>query len=217
MTLQRNPDETRQRILDAALEEIHLRGFQGMRVDQLLERTGLTKGALYHHFANKMSIGYAIVEEILEKEILEKWVGPLAKTNNPVECIIEICRTESQSMSPDELEKGCPINNLSQEMSPIDEGFRERLAGVYQMWIESIANALRKGQSNNVIRKDIKPDNVAKFLLAALQGIIGVAKCCKSEESLDDMGECLGEYLFQLQTPEIQASAAQKKAPNLRG
>ncbi len=205
MVVQRNPDQTRRRMLDAALEEIHLIGFQGMRVDHILTRTGLTKGALYHHFTNKMAIGYAIVDEILGQDVMQRWVEPLTDCDNPVTTIIQILEQERQGRTASEIEKGCPINNLSQEMSPIDEGFRERLESVYQRWTTAIANALERGQSKGVIRSDVKPLKVARFLLASLQGIIGVAKCCKEDCLLDDMAECLREYLYQLQTPEVLA------------
>ncbi|MEE4246898.1 MAG: TetR/AcrR family transcriptional regulator [Kangiellaceae bacterium] len=198
MVALRNPDETRSKILEAALEEIHLRGFQGMRVEHILTRTGLTKGALYHHFTNKMAIGYAIVDEILGQDVLSRWIEPLKVADNPVQTIIDICESERSGRTADEIEKGCPINNLSQEMSPIDEGFRERLEGVYQRWTSAIADALRRGQEQGVIKPDVYPDKVALYLLASLQGIIGVAKCWKSEQVFDDMAECSRQYLRSL-------------------
>ncbi|WP_144392429.1 TetR/AcrR family transcriptional regulator [Pleionea sediminis] len=198
----RNPDETRTKILDAALDEIHLRGFQGMRVDHILKRTGLTKGALYHHFTNKQAIGYAIVDEILGQDIMERWVGPLEKSANPVVTFIEICENERAGKNASQIEKGCPVNNLTQEMSPIDEGFRERLEKVYQTWTGAIAESLERGINNGVVRDDIHPEKVAKFLLASLQGIIGVAKCCKEESVLDDMAECMRDYLISLLSQE---------------
>ena len=53
MSTVRNPDQTRARLLEAAFEEIYQHGFQGMRVDEILERTGLKKGAFYHHFSTQ--------------------------------------------------------------------------------------------------------------------------------------------------------------------
>ncbi len=204
----RNPDQTRRKILDAALEEIHLRGFQGMRVDHILKRTGLTKGALYHHFTNKQAIGYAIVDEILGQDIMERWVGPLKHSTNPVLTFIEICEQERAGKNASEIEKGCPINNLSQEMSPIDEGFRERLERVYEQWTGAIAEALERGKSTGVIREEVQSEKVAKFLLASLQGIIGVSKCCKKHDMLDDMAEVMQGYLFSLLTERALQQAS---------
>lgn len=55
----RNPDATRQNILQVAFEEILLKGYQGLRVDEVLNKTGFTKGAFYHHFKSKKELGHA--------------------------------------------------------------------------------------------------------------------------------------------------------------
>jgi hypothetical protein len=41
--------------------------------------------------------------------------------------------------------QGCPINNLAQEMSPLDKGFQKRIARICDEWRQSIASALENG------------------------------------------------------------------------
>ena len=43
--VKRNPDVTRQTILDAGAVEIHRHGFRSASIDRILADTGLTKGA----------------------------------------------------------------------------------------------------------------------------------------------------------------------------
>jgi len=52
---------TRRKILESAFHEIHRNGFQAASLNPILERTGVTKGALYHHFPNKQTLGYAVL------------------------------------------------------------------------------------------------------------------------------------------------------------
>ena len=61
----RNPEQTRQALLEAAFEEIYRVGFQAASLDRILDRAGVTKGALYHHFKNKLELGYAVLEEVV--------------------------------------------------------------------------------------------------------------------------------------------------------
>ena len=75
----RDPQRTRERLLQAAFKEVYNSGFQGTDLDTILDSAGVTKGALYHHFENKESLGYAIVDEVITGITLEKWVRPLAK------------------------------------------------------------------------------------------------------------------------------------------
>ena len=65
----KQPDITRDRILDAAFQEIHKYGFQAASLSNILDRTGLTKGALYHHFPDKDRLGHAVIEEVIREAL----------------------------------------------------------------------------------------------------------------------------------------------------
>ena len=69
--------ETRHNLLEAAFDEIHRTGFQAASLHRILRRTGLTKGALYHHFPNKLALGYAVVDELLGPYLEQNWLAPL--------------------------------------------------------------------------------------------------------------------------------------------
>ena len=55
-------ERTRDALLDAAAEEFWLHGLEGTRIQDVLDRTRMTKGGLYHHFTNKVQIAEALVE-----------------------------------------------------------------------------------------------------------------------------------------------------------
>jgi AcrR family transcriptional regulator len=61
----RTPAATRQKILEAAFAEFYKNSFQGGSLNQVVETAGTTKGALFHHFAGKQELGYAVVNEII--------------------------------------------------------------------------------------------------------------------------------------------------------
>ncbi len=58
----RNAIETRNNILDTAQELILTHGFGGTSIDAILDRTGLTKGAFFHHFGSKNELAQALVD-----------------------------------------------------------------------------------------------------------------------------------------------------------
>ena len=58
-------------------------------------------------------------------------------------------------------ELGCPLNNLAQEMSNIDEGFRQRLETIVAQWRSILSQALRRGQSEGTVRTDLDADATA--------------------------------------------------------
>jgi TetR/AcrR family transcriptional regulator, transcriptional repressor for nem operon len=196
--MKRNPDQTRQTILEAALHEIHRNGFQAASLSKILTRTGLTKGALYHHFPNKLALGYALVEELLKERVSENWLRPLETCEDPIQCLQEIFKTLSKQMKPEDILHGCPINNLALEMSPMDQGFRQRISEIYDLWRKGIADAFLRGQVNGKVSKKISPLNAATFIVASLAGTRSIAKNFQSQEVLLSCGESLINYLETL-------------------
>jgi len=94
--------------------------------------------------------------------------------------------------------QGCPLNNLAQEMSPLDEGMRKRVERVYVAWREGLAAALARGIKAGTVRSDISPRKVAAFVVAAQAGIIGTAKNAQSKELMAEAGTGLLDYLDSL-------------------
>ena len=198
MTNKRNPHTTRLKIMTAAFEEIHKHGFQGMRVDRLLDKTGLKKGALYHHFASKQELGYAVFEELIQQRITELWINPLKDFKDPLEGIYTICQQLEKSWDAEFFKQGCPLNNLAQEMSPIDEGFRTRIDNFFQHWKTSIAEALKKGQQQGIIDLAVNVDDSALFILAAIEGSLGLTKNHQCQTVYSSCSRELKRYLDSL-------------------
>jgi TetR/AcrR family transcriptional regulator, transcriptional repressor for nem operon len=198
---ERNPDQTRYRILEAAFLEMYRNGFQGMRLDDVLAVTGLTKGALYHHFPNKLALGYAVVEEVLFPTMEAMWLQPLRNSRDPFAGLIAAIEQLPDGKPAEMLRYGCPLNNLAQEMSPLDEGFRQRLDRVFNMWHGEMNAALEKARNKGIIREDVDSDEIATFIMAAVEGCIGIAKNAQSAERLKSCNRALVQYLRSLQQP----------------
>lgn len=202
MITKRNPEATRERILEASFWEIFRRGFHGASLDSILAETGVTKGALYHHFPNKTELGYAVVDEYIARWIEDDLRGLTDPTTDPIDAILAIADRKRCMMDerPDLVGLGCPLNNLVQELSPQDEGFRQRLSGILEHWTVAIAGALRRGQDAGTVRSDIDADHAARFLVAASQGMAGIVKSAGRAEAMDPILGGLRAYLESLRT-----------------
>jgi TetR/AcrR family transcriptional repressor of nem operon len=170
----RDPERTRECLLQAAFREVYRSGFQSAGLDTILAAAGVTKGALYYHFDSKEALGYALVEEVIAPDLRAKWLRPLQRGKDPIDTLIGI--VQGESVRPEDVRGGCPLNNLAQEMSPLDEGFRKRLATVFHAWQEGVATALREGQTRGRVRRDAEPAEAAGFLIAMVEGYVSLAK-----------------------------------------
>jgi AcrR family transcriptional regulator len=149
-------------------------GFQSASLDTILASAGVTKGALYHHFKNKEALGYAVVEEIISPDVRRTWVWPLQSVKDPIDTLIGI--VHDLSVRPEVVCGGCPLNNLAQEMSPLDAGFRMRLEIIFDAWREATASVLREGQIHGSVRRDVEPTDAAGLLIAMVEGYGSLAK-----------------------------------------
>src|ERR1700690_4293481 len=170
----RDPERTRERLLQAASREIYRSGFQSASLDTILASARVTKGALYYHFKNKEALGYAVVEEVISSHVHGSWVRPLQSVKDPIDALIGI--VQGISVRPEDVRGGCELNNLAQEMSPLDAGFRKRLAMVFQAWREAIASVLREGQTQGSVRRVGVPAEAAGLLIAMVEGYASLAK-----------------------------------------
>ena len=189
----KEPAATRQKLLDAAHEEIYESGFQAASLNRILRKAGVTKGALYHHFRNKRELGYAVVDEILGPFILEGWLGPIREAEDPVSAIQEMLL--GINVTPATARLGCPLNNLAQEMAPLDEGFRQRVDGLFDAWRDGLVEALTRGQGAGIVRKDVNVRDVVVLLIATAEGAISLTKSSQDPTVFQSCAAQFADYL----------------------
>ena len=201
-----DPDATRSQILEAAYGVIHRTGFQAAGLADILALTGVTKGALYHHFPGKLALGYAVVDEMVKGYLEEWWLAPLEAADpggaNPVDDPLgAVARSIQDNMTarvPAIHHLGCPLNNLAQEMAPLDPGFRQRIEDLYRTWRRQLSRALTRGQHGNKVTPQVDTDEAATLIVACIQGAFGQAKAAQSMAPFHDAMAGLNRYLMAL-------------------
>lgn len=179
MTL-KQPDTTRDVILEAAFEEIYRHGFQAASLNNILAKTQLTKGALYHHFPAKHELGLAVVDEVIQGRLEKSFFQPLRHSPDPIKALRELFQTRAKQRSPEQVTLGCPLNNLMQEMSPLNVEFKTHLNKVLKLWQDTIWDALKRAQKAGQLRKEVDCHAAALFILSAYEGCVSVAKNLQS-------------------------------------
>lgn len=193
----RQTDLTRDKLLQAAFNEIHLHGFQAASIANILRDTGLTKGALYHHFPTKQVLGLAVIDEVVEAQ-LEAWIfSRLRESRRPVQTLLELideagCKSELETVM-----LGCPLNNLMQEMSPLDEEFKTRLNRILSVWQAEVEDALKRDKKAGVVRAEVDCRAAALFIVSAWEGCVGIAK---SQQSLKNFAMCMTQLRHYVQS-----------------
>ena len=175
-----NKDE----IIQAGLEIIHTRGFNGTGIEAILKQANVPKWSFYNFFSSKEEFGLAVIDLFLsEMAALRQPITedvslpPLMRIRKSFEVLI--ARFEDNNCS-----KGCLIGNLSLEMSDQFEGVRQHLKNALQRWIDSLAAILEEAREEGTLTTDVDSAVLAENLVTSYEGALLLAKVKKSVEPL---------------------------------
>ena len=84
-------DVTQKMLRHQARKLFAQKGYSGANTSELVQRAKVTKGALYHHFANKRDLYFAVVED-MERELVEHIETAGAGIHDPWQRLQAMCR-----------------------------------------------------------------------------------------------------------------------------
>ena len=93
---------------------------------------------MYHYFPTKLDLGYAVVDEILGGSYHSNGCNHYCKLMIQLLHLIQYHYAAGHEITEEDIQCGCPLNNLAQEMAPVDEGFRLACEAVYRSWRKGI-------------------------------------------------------------------------------
>lgn len=187
--------DVRRQILEKNREAMHIHGYQGLRADLVVNELGITKGAYYHYFSGKQELAYSILDELIAPEHLQYWGTLNQYFGHPIEGIIERLKALRTELKSDYFPLGSELNNLIQEMAPLDEGFRLRLQRILDGIRLAIRGAVERGQKSRLIKAEAHAEEIANFVMCNLLGAFSLAKAFQDRKYFDRSIEHMTEYL----------------------
>ncbi len=173
-------NDLRKKLIHAMFEAIYTKGYHASNLNEILKNAGISKGGLYHHFSSKQELTIAAIEEVLGEAIFELWEKPLEVEDNYIKnivtCIRNFSHLSESKDTPFDVKYGCPLNNMIQELSVIDEAFSEALQKVYTKWHAVLQKALENAKDSDECRSNFNAEDVALFIISAIEGAISSAK-----------------------------------------
>lgn len=171
-------------IIQAGLEIVLQRGFNGTGVEAILKHANVPKGTFYNFFSSKEEFGIAIIDnfaeqldDIIQTVLNDVSLKPLKRIKNCFEKFIEIVETNNCN-------GGCLLANLSLEMADTCEPFRQRLDEAWQHWVLAFSGVLLEAQKEKTISADFDPEMLAENMITSYEGALLRAKVKKSTEPL---------------------------------
>lgn len=186
--------DRRTRILEAATDLICRSGFQQTSVDDVIHEAGLCgKAHFYHYFKSKEELGYAVVQHRFE-QFAEHGLAILRDPMiDPLERLDRFIDAEVASHAEQECRGGCPFGNLAIEMADAHEGFRKRLATVFERWSGQLQSVLWEARPQ--LRDDVDLARVARFIIATLEGGLMMARVTRDVAHMEGIAGDLKTFI----------------------
>ncbi len=189
--IRRQPDVSRGEILDAALACFTARGYHETSIADIAERAGLSKGAIYWHFAGKRELFLALVDRVGEQALP----------------ILEAAAAEPDWRSAlhtlfarlrDYLAAGLPMFRLGLEyvsQSGRDDEIRVRAERAHGLWKQAVERLIARGVADGSLRA-MPAAEVALVIDATIDGLM-LAKLTRPELDLDSTWRVAEEVFWR--------------------
>ncbi len=171
-------------ILDTALRLFSQKGYHNVKVDDIAEQVGLSKGTLYLYFENKEKLFFSIIREradLLFKYLteavqceqsfmkcFEKFIITYFHFFQEHEYFFKLIQTDKSLMSGEEHKK-----------------FHEMTLDIYQIYFQILLDLVLRGQKQDVIRK-MDPEAVTKMLRGMIDSYISQRLFIGSKNTIED-------------------------------
>src|SRR5215208_6918737 len=162
------PQETRDRILFAAMTLFATKGYNSTSVAAILGTAGVNAGSLYHFFPGKQDVLLAVLDQYLAGIhpglLAPAWEG----IEDPIERVFALLASYRARLEQTQCTYGCPIGSLALELHEPDPAVRERLAANFAAWKAAVAACF--ADAGERLPDDVDRGALATFALSTMEG-----------------------------------------------
>ncbi len=192
------PDETRDRVLMAAMQLFAGKGFQSTSIADILQAAGAHSGSLYHFFPTKQHLLLAVLERYRDG-IEPMLLAPAWRaTPDAIEKVFALLAVYRGALLESACTYGCPIGSLALELHEPDPPVRDLLAVNFDGWVRHVQGCFDAARKRLPRGTDTR--RLAIFVLTTMEGGVMLARTHRSIEPFDAAVASLRDYLKRLQS-----------------
>lgn len=160
--------DTRARIIEAAMELFWLKGYASTSIADILSRSQVNSGSLYHFFPGKQDLLIAVLEAYRDG-IWQVLLDPVWNVvADPVERVFALLGHYRMLLVQTECEYGCPIGSLALELHEADPAVRKLLAENFAAWTSAVETSLAEARHSFPAKTDFRA--LAELVLNVMEG-----------------------------------------------
>ncbi|MFD7547779.1 ScbR family autoregulator-binding transcription factor [Streptomyces sp. NPDC059578] len=166
MARQARAIQTRESILLAAAAVFDERGYSSATITEILQRAGVTKGALYFHFASKEELALGVVAAQLD-------LGELPPQRTKLQELVDHGLLFAHRLLHDPLTRASMGLAMDQRRDAVEPA--PPRGTPYQAWIDRIDQVLKDAEARGELLPHVVPGDTAELMAGAFTGIQGMS------------------------------------------
>src|SRR5215813_3003305 len=150
------------------MELFWLKGYNSTSIADLLSRTQLNSGSLYHVFPSKQDVLIGVLEAYRDgigQMLLEPAWGAV---DDPIEKIFALLAYYRAGIVETDHTYGCPIGSLTLELHEPDPAVRALLVQNFNAWIGAVRGCL--DAAGDRLPGEVDREALAEFVLTTMEG-----------------------------------------------
>lgn len=205
MPRQQRAVATRSSILRAAAAVIERRGYGAATVAEIVREAGITKGALYFHFASKEALAEAVIAEQGEWRTQH---GPDADA--PVQAVVDLAYSFVEALLTD------PLMRASVRMTLDRVAADEVIRAGYLGWIEAVADLLREAEAAGSLVPGTDPERFAYVVTSVVTGMQLTSEALTGRADLMERVEDFWRLVLPVLVRPEELASVDPRPPGLR-
>jgi len=189
------------------MELFYVKGYNSTSISDILSRSQVHSGSLYHFFPGKQDVLVAVLEfyrDGIRENLLDiAWAG----VADPIDKIFALLNGYRTGLVASDFQHGCPIGNLALEISEPDPRIRELLDINFRNWVRAVEECLDEAAER--LPRDTDRHALAEFILTTMEGAIMQARTAQDIAVFDRNVAVLRTHLDLLQAQAAQRAETQ--------
>ena len=170
---------TKEKILDAAEALVLDHGYGATSIDQILEKTGITKGAFFYHFKSKAALAQTLVARYVKRddELLFSLTEKAEKiSRDPLQQILIFLGLLIEIFDSVDEPPGCVVASFVYQFEEFDVDTKDLVTNGFDEWHRVLDEKFRVAQKKYPAKLDVAPSTLVDMLLSVFEGGLIVAK-----------------------------------------
>ncbi|MDG0876318.1 TetR/AcrR family transcriptional regulator [Paenibacillus thiaminolyticus] len=190
----RKGEQTKEQIVSQAAKLFNRQGFHGSSITDIMRETGLRKGGIYNHFANKDELALQAFDYAVEL-MRERYLQAIAGKTSACEQLISLFSVYNEIVENPPLEGGCPLLNTAIDTDDTHPALKEKARTAMDRWFGLLRSIIRSGIDTGEFRADADSESVIIFLTAAFEGGVMISKLYDNSEYMQVTARQMAQYI----------------------